>query len=400
MQSNKNITVRELAQTIGTFVAAFTAVPLGQRFYRHLENSKVESLRRAYGDFDKKAFISTEAKTELKWWKENIKSSFAPIKVQPVHYAIYSDASLEGWGGTDGEVDIEGRWGENEEISHINSLELLAAFLCLKSFCKNKLGIHVLLRLDNSTAVTYINKKCGMVSKYCNDLAFDIWSWAVKKDIWLSASHVPGVENNIADLKSRYFYDNKEWSLNPYIIEKVCEKFGKPEIDLFATRLNAKCELYVSFKPNPNAFAVDAFTQNWNDIKGYAFPPLSLIGRILAKIKRDEASITVTVPCWQTQPWFPQFLRMVEHDTAPVLLKPHHKLLQVPGTGQKHLLWKKLHLIVARFPGVSKWKDYRQVSVRSSWHHGDQIRRESTTEQCKDGWNIAEDGSIIPNIQL
>ena len=153
------------------------------------------------------------------------------------------------------------------------------------------------MRLDNSTAVAYINKKGGMVSKYCNDLAFDIWSWEVKKDIWLSASHVPGVENNIADLKSRYFYDNKEWSLNPYIIEKVCEKFGKPEIDLFATRLNAKCELYVSFKPNPNAFAVDAFTQNWNDIKGYAFPPFSLIGRILAKIKREEASITVIVPC-------------------------------------------------------------------------------------------------------
>ena len=94
----------------------------------------------------------------------------------------------------------------------------------------------------------------------------------------------------------------------------------------------------MSFKPNPNAFAVDAFTQNWNDIKGYAFPPLSLIGRILAKIKRDEASITVRVPCWQTQPWFPQFLRMVEYGTSPVLLKAHHKLLQLPGTGQKHPL--------------------------------------------------------------
>ena len=112
LQSNKNITVRELAETIGTFVATFTAVPLGQHFYRHLENSKVESLRRAYGDFDKKAFISTEAKTELKWWKENIKSSFAPVKVQAVHYTIYSNASLERWGGTDGEIDIGGRCGK------------------------------------------------------------------------------------------------------------------------------------------------------------------------------------------------------------------------------------------------------------------------------------------------
>ena len=48
LQSNKDITVTELAQTIGTSVAAFTSVPLGQLFYRHLENSKVESLRRAY----------------------------------------------------------------------------------------------------------------------------------------------------------------------------------------------------------------------------------------------------------------------------------------------------------------------------------------------------------------
>ena len=67
LQSNKNITVRELAQTTGTLATAFTAVPLGQLFYRYLENSKVESLRRACGDFDEKAFISTEAKTELKW---------------------------------------------------------------------------------------------------------------------------------------------------------------------------------------------------------------------------------------------------------------------------------------------------------------------------------------------
>ena len=117
----------------------------------------------------------------------------------------------------------------NERISHINSLELLAAFLCLKSFCKNKSGIHVLLRWDNSTAVAYINKKGGMVSKYCNYLAFEIWSWSVKKDIWLSASHLPGVENNIADLKFRHIYDNNEWSLNPCMFEKVCEKFDKPE---------------------------------------------------------------------------------------------------------------------------------------------------------------------------
>ena len=28
-----------------------------------------------------------------------------------MHYTIYSDASLEGWGETDGEIDMGGRWG-------------------------------------------------------------------------------------------------------------------------------------------------------------------------------------------------------------------------------------------------------------------------------------------------
>ena len=84
--------------------------------------------------------------------------------------------------------------------------------------------MQLLLRLDNSVA--YINEKGGMVSKQCKDFTFDIWSWAVKKHIWLSASDVPGVENNITDLKSRYFYDNKEWPLNPHMFKKVCENLA------------------------------------------------------------------------------------------------------------------------------------------------------------------------------
>ena len=85
---------------------------------------------------------------------------------------------------------------------------------------------------------------------------------------------------------------------------QVCEKLGKPEVYLFIACLNDRCERYVFFKPDPNVFAVDDFTQNWNDIKGYVFPLFSLTGRILAKKKRDEASMIFVVPCWQTQPWF------------------------------------------------------------------------------------------------
>ena len=138
-------------------------------------------------------------------------------------------------------TEIGGRWSFIENKCHINSLELQAAFFCLKVFCKNKSRLHVLLKLDNTKAVAYISKKGGIISASSNKLAKDIWNWAKGKNIWITASHVPEVENTTADLRSRLFYDKKEWSLNERVAKSLFDQFGKPEIDLFASRLNTKC---------------------------------------------------------------------------------------------------------------------------------------------------------------
>ena len=42
--------------------------------------------------------------------------------------------------------------------SNTNCLELLTAMLALQTFVKSATGVSILLRLDNSTAVAYINK--------------------------------------------------------------------------------------------------------------------------------------------------------------------------------------------------------------------------------------------------
>ena len=47
---------------------------------------------------------------------------------------------------------------------HINCLELLAATLAVKTFVKNLTQVSVLLRIDNTTAVAYINNMGGTVS--------------------------------------------------------------------------------------------------------------------------------------------------------------------------------------------------------------------------------------------
>lgn len=78
------------------------------------------------------------------------------------------------------------------------------------------------------------------------------------------AAHIPVVENVVADRKSRKFDDQTEWRLNSNVFIDITRLFGKPNIDLFANSLNAQVEIYCSWKPDPNASFVDAFTIDWS----------------------------------------------------------------------------------------------------------------------------------------
>ena len=113
---------------------------------------------------------------------------------------------------------------------------------------------------DNNTAVSYINYMRSCRSLECNSIAKDIWDSAIDKDIWLSAAHIPGSSNIDADQLSRNLNLDLEWMLSAPIFQRIVALFGKPDIELFASRLNAQVEDYVSWKPHPMAKFVDAFT--------------------------------------------------------------------------------------------------------------------------------------------
>ena len=61
--------------------------------------------------------------------------------------------------------------------------------------------------------------------------------------------------------------------LDPQIFKRITNKFGSPEIDLFASRLNKQCAKYSSWRSDQEALFVDAFSVNWNNLFFYAFPP-------------------------------------------------------------------------------------------------------------------------------
>ena len=129
----------------------------------------------------------------------------------------------------------------------------------------------------------------------------------------ISAAHILGKEHFEADKNSRKFQDATEWQLNPKIYKAVCDTFGTPEIDLFASRINRQTEKYVSWKPEPEAFAVDAFSINWRHHFIYIFPPFSLLTKVIKKLCQDQATGILVFPAWSTQPWYPQVLELSEN---------------------------------------------------------------------------------------
>ena len=200
----------------------------------------------------------------------------------------------------------------------------IAATLAVKTFLKNKSRMSVLLRLDNTTAVAYINNLWGTVSKDLVDLAKSLWMWCLERNINIIAQHLPGVQNVIANAESRTMTDRSDWQLNPVIFKWISHLFGPIEMDLFTSRLTAQCPAFFSWRPDPYAVATDAFLQDGSQIKGYANPPWSLIGRVLSKVQMDKACIALVAPVWKTQPWYPLLLQMLMLIAIPRLI--NHEL--------------------------------------------------------------------------
>jgi hypothetical protein len=98
------------------------------------------------------------------------------------------------------------------------------------------------------TAVAYIRQFGGTHSFQCNEITLQIWEWAEERNNWLSSTHIAGVENTEADRLSRgRITDGQtranvtEWGLNSEVFHQIWEFFAKPDVDLFASALNAKC---------------------------------------------------------------------------------------------------------------------------------------------------------------
>ena len=70
---------------------------------------------------------------------------------------------------------------------------------------------------------------------------------------------------------SRNNSSNLEWSLNIHVYQRLTRSLFTADVDLFASRLNAKRSKFVSWHPEPGAMAVDAFKMSWSILSAMLF---------------------------------------------------------------------------------------------------------------------------------
>uniref|UniRef100_A0AC35F6U8 Reverse transcriptase domain-containing protein n=1 Tax=Panagrolaimus sp. PS1159 TaxID=55785 RepID=A0AC35F6U8_9BILA len=238
-----------------------------------------------------------KAKEEAAFWAAAPAHAFINRVVEPqMSHVIQTDASLKGWGMQMEGMRTGGRWSQEESLLHINALELKAIQLSLKTAFKTAENVGVRVESDNTTAIAFINRRGGTRSRLLNSIATEIWQWALSKNIYLKATHIAGVKNIEADQESRSFKECSEWAVDVECLSHVFHYFGSPTVDLFASRVNKKCNAYFSLNPDPEATGIDAFAHNWKDLFAYAFPPFNLIGRTIRKAQSDGADIILITP--------------------------------------------------------------------------------------------------------
>lgn len=84
-----------------------------------------------------------------------------------------------------------------------------------------------------------------------------IWRWPIHHNIHLLVEHLPGTDNNIADLLSRVQQQVHEWKLYPRVLLPYFHRRAFPQIDLFTTAGNVKCPNFTSRLPHPLSKAID-----------------------------------------------------------------------------------------------------------------------------------------------
>ena len=323
-------------ELLGVLASLIALVPGGRLKMRSLQLA----LRRAWDRLDDSVLVSwdSDCPSDLGWWlnQYRLERGVSLSQVSP-SLDFQSDASDVGWGAHLGDSIVSGRWSPQEMVLSINVRELLAIEYGLHYFAPQLVDSTVAVFSDNSTAIAYLRNQGGTKSPLLNSVAQRILRWAESISVLLAPQFTKGKNNVLVDALSRPSQiQGSEWTLKKELFLELQRRWPVM-LDHFAASFNHQSSLYFSPYHDPKALGTDTFLQTWDGYQVYAFPPWSLIPRVLKKL-RSSSGVLMTL----VAPWFPELLDLTID--GPVRLPQSRDLLRQPHFHRHYLEISRLSL--------------------------------------------------------
>lgn len=398
------ISARHYLKVLGLIASCLELIPNSRLFMRPIQMHLLQVWRPSKMSLEYQIPCTQELKAHLAWWlcQANTMKGRSLFQ-ESTSVTITTDASMTGWGGHLGTRTVQGLWSTNqlELLNHINNLELEAVFLTVKHFLPILTNKHVLIRSDNTTVVQYINKQGGTKSIQLCSQTWNLWNMVLTNKIVIKAAHIAGVKNILADQLSRIKVKPTEWSLNKAILNKIFLEWGSPTIDLFASAQNRKCPVFCAWDQDPTALTQDALSIGWDRMFAYAYPPLSLIPKVLQHMIDYQCEMILIAPFWPKQWWYPQLIQLL---IAQPLLLPQWENLLEQGQGRLRIFHPNPEIFSLTAWRIStnnlKQKAFQKTLENYCPRHGELVHTKTTNVNLDNSVAGVINGKLIHMLQL
>ena len=213
----RKITLTELRSLLGSLQYATSVVRGGRAFLRRMYDLTKDVKHGHY-----KITLTKEVKNDLVMWKKflNFYNGVTIIRnkiaVDSNTINLYTDSSLNGYGGTYGTNYICGKFPASWKSYSITVLETYPVLAIIKTF-ENKLkNSRVVFNCDNQGVVSIINSQTSR-NPFIMVMIRKLVLCLLLNNIQFTACHIPGKTNVICDLLSRKQVSSEElrqWGLS------------------------------------------------------------------------------------------------------------------------------------------------------------------------------------------
>lgn len=196
-------TARELQSLAGLLNCASKVVFGGRTFLRRL----LDAIK-ARDNWDSVISVTEDAKMDLRWWQQFMSVwdgkalLLDPIPMSAIQFQ--TDACLSvGCGAFFDGLFFQEKWCDSWVVDNINTYEVYPVLLAARTWGHLWRGRHVVVWTDNDPAVFVINSGTSRTPRVMEWLR-ELFFISAECDFRLTARHVPGKFNMLADALSRF----------------------------------------------------------------------------------------------------------------------------------------------------------------------------------------------------